>query len=78
MKAVIIVAHPDDETIWSGGFVLQHPDWDWTVFTLCRANDPDRVPKFKKVCAHLNATGLMSDLDDSPDLQPIDPKKDIG
>lgn len=23
----IIVAHPDDETLWAGGTILQHPEW---------------------------------------------------
>jgi hypothetical protein len=37
MKAAIIVAHPDDETIWSGGLILKKPEWQWTVLSLCRA-----------------------------------------
>lgn len=37
MKAAIIVAHPDDETIWSGGLILKKPEWQWTVLSPCRA-----------------------------------------
>jgi LmbE family N-acetylglucosaminyl deacetylase len=78
MKAVILVAHPDDETIWSGGLILQHPDWDWTVMSLCRADDPDRAPRFKKVCRIYGAKAIITNLDDSSTLQPIDPRTDIG
>ena len=78
MKAIIIVAHPDDETIWAGGFVLDHPDWEWTVLSLCRAEDADRCPKFYTVCEKLGAQGIICDLDDSPEPADIDPEKDIA
>ncbi len=78
MKAIVIVAHPDDETIWSGGFILQNREWDWTVFSLCRSDDPDRAPKFEAVCRRLGAVGLISDLDDSNPLKPINASEEIG
>jgi len=63
-KALVIVAHPDDETIWLGGTILASKNIDWTIFSLCRGDDPDRAPKFKKVCEYYNARGLISDLED--------------
>ncbi len=78
MKAAIIVAHPDDEIIWAGGLILQHPQWDWTVLSLCRGDDSDRAPKFRSVCARLGLRGLISDLDDSDPLKAVDVGREIG
>ena len=78
MKAAIIVAHPDDEVIWSGGLVLQNPQWDWTVLSLSRADDEDRCPKFYRVCDFLGMKGYISDLDDSSPPKPINRHREIG
>ncbi|MGE5072613.1 MAG: PIG-L deacetylase family protein [Anaerolineae bacterium] len=69
--AAVIVAHPDDETLWAGGTILSHPAWNWHIVTLCRASDPDRAPKFFRLLSDLRATGRMGDLDDGPGQAPL-------
>jgi LmbE family N-acetylglucosaminyl deacetylase len=70
-SVAVIVAHPDDETLWSGGFILGQPSWDWFILSLCRGDDPDRSPKFFKVLQILRARGAISDLDDGPEQFPL-------
>lgn len=73
-RAAVVVAHPDDETLWCGGYILTHPEFLWRIVTLCRAKDPDRAPKFHQVLQRLGAEGEMADLDDGPDqaLLPVE------
>jgi LmbE family N-acetylglucosaminyl deacetylase len=73
-SVAVIVAHPDDETLWAGGTILQHPLWQWYIVTICRASDSDRAPKFHKVLNILGAKGGMGDLDDGPEQKPLDMK----
>ena len=70
-RVAVIVAHPDDETLWAGGTMLMHPDSRWTVVTLTRKSDPDRAPKFYKALEQFNARGVMGDLDDGPERKPL-------
>lgn len=70
-SVAIVVAHPDDETLWAGGTILTHPSWKCFIISLCRKNDEDRAPKFYKVLKLLHATGNMGNLDDGPEQTPL-------
>ena len=68
----IVVAHPDDETLWAGGTILSHPTWEWFIVCLCRASDKERAMRFHNALKVLNAEGIMGDLDDSPEQKALD------
>ncbi len=70
----IIVAHPDDETLWAGGTLLSNPLWKCFVVSICRKNDTDRARRFFEALKIYDAEGIMGDLDDGPDQNPIDAK----
>jgi LmbE family N-acetylglucosaminyl deacetylase len=67
----VVVAHPDDETLWAGGTILGNPGKNYFVASLCRKNDADRAPKFKKALQLFGADGAMGDLDDAPEQTPL-------
>ena len=71
----LIVAHPDDETLWIGGTILSHPTCEWFIVSLCRGKDPDRAPKFFKALKVLKAKGIMGDLNDGPEQKPLKAKE---
>jgi LmbE family N-acetylglucosaminyl deacetylase len=70
-NCAVIVAHPDDETLWAGGTMLMHPECQWTVVALCRKSDPDRAPRFFEALKEFNARGAMGDLNDGPQQAPL-------
>lgn len=73
-SVAVIVAHPDDETLWAGGTLLMHPSWKCFVACLCHGDDKDRAPKFAKVVKILKAEGAMGEIDDGPEQRPLDEK----
>jgi LmbE family N-acetylglucosaminyl deacetylase len=70
-KVLVLVAHPDDETLWAGGTLLMHGGWTTFVGTLCRGGDDDRAPKFLRALDRLAAKGAMADLDDGSAQGPL-------
>jgi LmbE family N-acetylglucosaminyl deacetylase len=70
-RVALVVAHPDDETLWAGGTLLLHPGWESFVAVLCRKSDSDRAPKFFRALERLRAAGALGDLDDGPDQAPL-------
>jgi hypothetical protein len=72
-RAAVVVAHPDDEILWCGGYILAHPEVQWRIVTLCRASDPDRAPRFRRMLRQLGAEGDMGDLDDGSGQTPLRP-----
>lgn len=70
-NVAVIVAHPDDETLWAGGTILSHPIWQWFIVCLCRGKDIDRSFRFSNALKILKAEGNMGDLDDGPEQKPL-------
>jgi LmbE family N-acetylglucosaminyl deacetylase len=71
-SVLLIVAHPDDETLWAGGTILSNTAWNWFIVSMCRAKDKDRAPRFYNALKILNSTGIMGNLDDGPEQKPLD------
>ena len=70
-KVALIVAHPDDETLWAGGTILSHPSWDWFIVSLSRGEETDHAQKFLQALQQLGANGVIGDLDTGDDQKPL-------
>ena len=71
-NVAVIVAHPVDETLWAGGTILSHPSWNCFIISLCRGGDEERALKFNKAIKVLKSEGIMGNLDDGPNQNPLD------
>jgi LmbE family N-acetylglucosaminyl deacetylase len=71
----IIVAHPDDETLWAGGTILRNPKWRVFIVCLCRSSDSERASNFYNALTVYKAKGIMGDLDDGPEQMALGEKE---
>jgi len=49
-KALLVVAHPDDETIFAGGLILKYQDTQWIIICCTTENDTRRENEFISAC----------------------------
>jgi LmbE family N-acetylglucosaminyl deacetylase len=59
MKALAVVAHPDDETIFFGGYLLKHPHYEWTIVSVTYTADSARGTEFLEACSRYRAKGIL-------------------
>ncbi|HVX76006.1 MAG TPA: PIG-L family deacetylase [Bradyrhizobium sp.] len=60
---IVVVAHPDDESIWIGGTLLRMRDAGFRLFIVCATgkSNPVRAPEFLSACLMLRATPILLD-----------------
>lgn len=72
MRRAVVVAHPDDESLFFGGLVIAEPGDDWTVICCSIPRlDPIRAWKFFDACAVLGASGLLLPFVESEPHKPL-------
>jgi len=71
VSVLAIVAHPDDETLWLGGTILMHPEWNWHILSLCGGENNERRTKFHNAVRRLDCRGTIRNLDDGLEQLPL-------
>lgn len=71
MKRALVVAHPDDESLWFGGLLASEPG-DWTIVccSIPRA-DPERAWKFFNACEVLGAKARLLPYTEAGPKEPL-------
>lgn len=67
MRRALVVAHPDDESLWFGGLLIAEPA-EWHVFCASTPRvDPERAFKLMAACERLGArSARISSITESP------------
>ena len=70
---VIVVAHPDDETLWAGGLPIRYSNRNWTIIACSIPRlDPVRAYQFFDACHWLGATGRLLPFSEGNPGEPLD------
>lgn len=75
VTVLLIVAHPDDDTIFCGGTILSHPNWNWNI--VCVTTQPGRSQEFRTAMEMYKSFGvnisfyrILEKPDENQDLTP--------
>lgn len=60
VRAAIVMAHPDDETIWAGGTLLARKDWHWKLYVATHNKDDDRGKEFINAVGKFREQGVSA------------------
>ncbi len=79
VNAVIIAAHPDDETIFCGGTMLSYPSWNWNIICVTMQQNTPRPQEFDSAMKMYKSFGVniksyltLNKPDDNQDLSSAD------
>src|SRR2546428_13356398 len=67
----VVVAHPDDESLWFGGTLSMFSDASLKIVIVCLTNgDNDvRSNEFRQACQKIGAVALMLDYPDGSSIE---------
>lgn len=55
--ALVVLAHPDDELLFTGGIMLYYPEWEWRIACMTKPND-GRDTCFTRAVLRLREMGV--------------------
>ena len=79
VNATLIVAHPDDETIFCGGTILSYPHWNWDIICVTMQQNTPRpqefdttMKKYKNLGVNIESYLTLNKPDNNQHLSPVD------
>jgi len=78
LNSLIVIAHPDDETIFCGGTLLSFPKWNWTIVCVTMQQNSPRPQEFDKAInmyksfgVNISSHSTLNKPDENQDLSTI-------